>query len=43
MSFDQYEGAVPITVVELAAGGTMLRQVQGSGTLLTDFDAQRPQ
>ena len=38
-STEEYEGAIPIKV-ELAAGETTLRQVQGSGTLLTDFETQ---
>ena len=36
---EEYENAVP-TLVEVAAGKVTLRQVEGTGTLITDFDTQ---
>ena len=38
-SKEEFEKAIPIKV-ELAAGVTTLRQVEATGTLLTDFDTQ---
>ena len=38
-SKEEFESAIP-TKVELAAGEVTLRQVEGTGTLVTDFDTQ---